>query len=243
MDEMARMGECHVVAVDKLHDDIVRIFNVPRLSRDLQWVRARRQMRIDLVATERLQAKDRQQLEEDFVDKVKTAQASFGRDVASCATLAVYTQDAMARAVAEAEEAAKSQAEAEAASAATSQEGPMGSALDRYTKWGSGQIGYQPRQGLGLSSQVPAMTRQQEGWLAGEWAEWWLRLGGYTEGQDGAAQFDAEGWSALHHACNSGHWLPQAPLVIAGLVEMMSCARLSAKTWGGVARLAMACCI
>ena len=233
MDDVARMDDRHEVVVDKLNDEIVKIFNVPRLSRNVKWVRDRRQMRIEHVETERLQAKERQQLDENFVDMVKLAQDEHSRDVASCVTLAVYTQDAMARAVAEAEEAAKSQAEAEAASAATSQEGPMGSALDRYKAWASGGQGGHRRQGLGHCSQVPEMTRQQQRWREAEWAEWWLQLGGYTEGQEGAAQWDSEGWLALHHACNSGHWLPQAPLVIVGLVQRMSSKRLSATTSGG----------
>ena len=231
------MGERHEKSIDDINLEMIVIFNCPKFERGRDWILSRRQKRIELVAAERLQAQERQLLDENLVDSVRQAQDGVSREIASSVSLAVFTQDIIARSVSEAEEAAKSRAEAEARAAATSQDGCMGSALERYTEWARSPEAPGNRRmlqgGLGAQTHVPPMTEEQKNWQADEWAMWWLQIGGYKRGPEGADQLDSKGWLPLHHACNSGHWLPQAPLVITGLVQRMYDSRLSAKTRGG----------
>ena len=106
----------------------------------------------------------------------------------------------------------------------------LSNAGQRIRTWWAEQIGRTVYEGPGgTTAPEPGLEPRQQTWGMHEWAEWWLEMAGFQEAQE----FDNDGWTALHHACQAMAYWGKAYLVVEGLVHRMSPWWLCAKTWGG----------
>ncbi len=104
-------------------------------------------------------------------------------------------------------------------------------ARKHYLEWllrGSGRAVEDGAPGTWMAD--PVLSAEQRNFDDDDWAQFWLRLGGFEPSIAGANLCDPDGWTGLHYALLATVVWEQAHRIARGLIPMMSVERLRAKT-------------
>jgi len=196
-------------------------------GRSAQWICERRTVHhgyTDAAAKFQIES---QRVELAFAEQVAAILEGLPDDDARTPELATFTRGALHELKNRRSEQAESAA---AAAAAPSQEpAPTRCAEELYGIWFQRESGRDWRQGVaGGTAREPDATAEQEHWSEGQWAQWWIALGGFDDANGECAM----GRSPLMWALKYGACWSRAHLVVKGLIPLTTPDRLRAKSAG-----------
>ena len=208
-----------------LAKEVPDFHNQRKRTRDGYWKEKRRRMVQRLHASWKKRDEDQARLSENLAKDVRAILWHAPDRVAEAVLLGEFTNLGLHR------------LEAKEAAEAALKEVLMPtqrSATDLYREHFLAGTGRDPREGaLGSWSPDPPMLMESWSWDDKKWALHFLHIGGFELSQSGAETVDVDGWLPLHHAIQSTvHW-SRGIAACRGLIGMMSCDRLRAKTGAG----------
>ncbi len=228
LEKMNELQKQHDFADEQWRLTTRQIMEVPRAQHDRAWLARRRAHREELWYQCVRRRQDKDELELDFAMDLRDLLRDLDTEAQTDAVpLAEFASVALDKLAAWSQEEEQMEVSPRQEPPASSQDPrPRPDYISEFCKLAGRRREAGPP---GIWTEQPPITAEQQCWTNVEWAQHWLRLGGFPD----AATLDVNGWLPLHHAIQATVYWSMAARVVLGLIPMTPSWGLRAKTGGG----------